>query len=166
MTTTTQLIHEASMLIETSIDYTPEEFDAALAAFVSAAESKIAALRIVCKLAEGRAATCKAEAEAYTAAAKASQNTAGRVKALAFALVEAAEMAGETLPGARLQPNGGKPALRFVDGFDAATLPFELQRVVVEADSDAIRAAIARGVLVPGVDVAPQGRHLRWVEGK
>ena len=166
MTTTTQLIHEASMLIETSIDYTPEEFDAALAAFVSAAESKIAALRVVCKLAEGRAATCKAEAEAYTAAAKASANTAGRVKALAFALVEAAEAAGETLPGARLQPNGGKPALRFVDDFDPASLPFELQRVVVEADGDAIRAAIARGVLVPGVDVAPQSRHLRWVEGK
>jgi hypothetical protein len=38
--------------------------------------------------------------------------------------------------------------------------------VVVEADGDAIRAAIARGVLVPGVDVAPQSRHLRWVEGK
>jgi len=166
MSTTHELIHAAALLIETSWDMEPAEFDERLAAFVEESSDKIKALRVVCKLAEGRAATCKAEAEAYTAAAKASANTAGRVKALAFALVEAAEAAGETLPGARLQPNGGKPALRFVADFDPASLPFELQRVVVEADGDAIRAAIARGVLVPGVDVAPQGRHLRWVEGK
>ena len=166
MTTTHDLLNTADFLVSEGWQLPAEEFEQRLADFVAGADDKIKALRIVCKLAEGRAATCKAEAEAYTAAAKASANTAGRVKALAFALVEAAELAGETLPGARLQPNGGKPALRFVDGFDAASLPFELQRVVVEADSDAIRAAIARGVLVPGVDVALQGRHLRWVEGK
>lgn len=165
MTTTHDLLHTAALLVEDGWQLTSEEFEQRLADFVAGADDKIKALRIVCKLAEGRAATCKAEAEAYTAAAKASANTAGRVKALAFALVEAAEAAGETLPGARLQANSTR-ALRFVDGFDAATLPFELQRVVVEADGDAIRAAIARGVLVPGVDVAPQSRHLRWVEGK
>ena len=166
MTTTHDLLHTAALLVEDGWQLTAEEFEQRLADFVAGADDKIKALRVVCKLAEGRAATCKAEAEAYSAAARASQNTAGRVKQLAYALAEAAEAAGESLPGARLQPNGGKPALRFVDGFDAATLPFELQRVVVEADSDAIRAAIARGVLVPGVDVAPAGRHLRWVEGK
>ena len=166
MTTTHDLLHTAALLVEDGWQLTAEEFEQRLADFVAGADDKIRALRVVCKLAEGRAATCKAEAEAYTAAARASQNTAGRVKQLAYALVEAAEAAGESLPGARLQPNGGKPALRFVDGFDAASLPFELQRVVVEADSDAIRAAIARGVLVPGVDVAPAGRHLRWTEGK
>lgn len=166
MTTTHDLLNTADLLVSEGWQLPAEEFDARLADFVAGATDKIAALRIVCKLAEGRAATCKAEADAYTAAAKASANTAGRVKALAFALVEAAELAGERLPGARLQPNGGKPALRFVDGFDPATLPFELQRLVVLPDSDAIRAAIARGVLVPGVDVAPVSRHLRWVEGK
>lgn len=166
MTTTHDLLNTADLLVSEGWQLTAEEFEQRLADFVASADDKIKALRVVCKLAEGRAATCKAEAAAYAAAAKASENTAGRVKQLAFALVEAAELAGESLPGARLQPNGGKPALRFVDGFDPAGLPFELQRVVVEADSDAIRAAIARGVLVPGVDVAPAGKHLRWVEGK
>lgn len=166
MTTTHDLLNTADQLVSRGWELPAEEFDALLADFVAAADDKIKALRVVCRLAEGRAATCKAEAAAFAAAAKASENTAGRVKQLAFALVEAAELAGESLPGARLQPNGGKPALRFVDGFDPAGLPFELQRVVVEADSDAIRAAIARGVLVPGVDVAPAGKHLRWVEGK
>lgn len=162
MTPTADLLNTADLLVSRGWELPAEEFDAMLADWLANADDKIKALRVVCKLAEGRAAMCKAEAAAYAAAARASENTAGRVKQLAFALVEAAELAGESLPGARLQPNGGKPALRFVDGFDAATLPFELQRVVVEADGDAIRAAIARGVLVPGVDVAPQGRHLRW----
>ena len=165
MTTTHDLLHTAALLVEDGWQLTAEEFEQRLADFVANADDKIKALRIVCKLAEGRAATCKAESAAYAAAAKASQNTAERVKQLAFALVEAAELAGESLPGARLQVNSTR-ALRFVDGFDPATLPFALQRVVVEADGDAIRAAIARGVLVPGVDVAPAGRHLRWVEGK
>jgi hypothetical protein len=166
MTTTHDLLHTAALLVEDGWQLTAEEFEQRLADFVAGADDKIKALRIVCRLAEGRAATCKAEAAAYVAAQRASENTAARVKALAFALVEAAEAAGESLPGARLQPNGGKPALRFVDGFDPASLPFEMQRVVVEADSEAIRAAIARGHLVPGVDVAPQGRHLRWIEGR
>lgn len=164
--TTHDIITAAELLLVDGWQLPAEEFDARLAEFVASADDKIKALRIVCKLAEGRAATCKAEAAAYIAAQRASENAAERVKRLAFALVEAAEQVGETLPGARLQPNGGKPALRYVADFDPASLPFDLQRVVVEADGDAIRAAIARGELVPGVDVAPQGRHLRWIESK
>ncbi len=164
--TTNDLINRAALLVDTGWELPAEDFEALLSEFVEAATDKLQALRVVCKAAEGRSAAMKAEAAVYAAAAKAQGNIADRVKARAFALLEAAELAGETLPGARLQPNGGKPALTYAADFDASGLPFALQRVVIEPDADAIRAALAKGEAVPGVAIAPQGRHLRWVEGK
>ena len=87
---------------------------------------------------------------------------AERVTARAFMLLEAAELVGEVLPGARLQANGGKPGLVYDVDFVAAVLPGFLQRVTVEPDGDAIRAALASGQTVPGVSIRPAGRHLRW----
>lgn len=162
--TTAQLIHAAAMLVETSIDFTADEFAERLEAFVAESSDKIAALRAVCKAAEGRAAVCKAEADAYAAAAKVHKNNAERVKARAFALMEAAEATGETLPGARLQVNGGVAPLVYAEGFDVNALPFTLQRVTVEPNADAIRAALAKGEDVPGVVVGERGRSLRWTE--
>ena len=164
--TTQELIHAAAMLVETSWEMPSEEFEERIAAFVAESTDKIAALRAVCKAAEGRATALKAEAAAYTAAAKAHANNADRVKARAFALMEAAEHAGETLAGARLQPNGGKQPLVYAADFDATALPFEFQRVSVEADADAIAAAIAKGEAVAGVTLGERGRHLRWTESK
>lgn len=162
--TTSELIHAAALMVETSWEMTPEEFEERLAAFVAESSDKIAALRAVCKAAEGRAAVCKAEADAYAAAAKVHKNNAERVKARAFALMEAAEATGETLPGARLQVNGGVAPLVYAEGFDANALPFTLQRVTVEPNADAIRAALAKGENVPGVVVGERGRSLRWTE--
>lgn len=160
--TTAQLIHEAAMLVETSIDYTPEEFAENLEGFVMRAENKIVALRCVHKAAEARAASLKAEAALYAAAAKTHATNAERVKSRAYMLMEAAELTGETLAGARLQANGGKPALVYAAGFDATALPFAYQRVVVEPDADALIAALAKGEAIEGVTLAERGRHLRW----
>jgi len=162
--TTAQLIHAAALMVETSWEMTPEEFDERLAAFVAESTDKIAALRAVCKAADGRAATCKAEAAAYSAAAKSHATNAERVKARATALMLAAEETGETLPGARLQVNGGTAPLVYAEDFDPASLPFTLQRVTVEPNADAIRAAIAKGETVPGVTLGERGRSLRWTE--
>ena len=164
MPTTADLIHAAAMLVETSWEMTQEEFAERLEAFVAESTDKIAALRAVYKAAEGRAAACESEADLYYAAAKAHGTNADRVKARAFLLMEAAEMAGETLPGARLQANGGKVPLVYAPGFDATALPFDLQRVTVEANADAIRAVLAKGGEVDGVAVGVVGRHLRWTE--
>lgn len=164
--TTSQLIHAAAMLVESGWELPAEDFDVELAALVDAATDKIAALRAVNKAAESRAASLKAEAALYAAAAKTHQSNADRVKARAFMLMEAAELAGEVLPGARLQPNGGKPPLVYAPDFCAADLPMDYQRVTVEADADAIRLALAKGEEVAGVSVGATGRHLRWVEAK
>ena len=162
--TTQELIHAAALLVENSWELAPEDFEAHLAAFVAASDDKIKALRYVCKAAEGRAAACKAEAAAFSAAAKVHANNADRVKGRAFLLMEAAEQTGEALSGARLQMNGGGAPLAYAPDFNARSLPSDLQRVIVEANADAIRAALQRGEPVPGVELAPVGRHLRWVE--
>ena len=78
--------------------------------------------------------------------------------------MEAAEAAGEKLPGARLQTNGGAVPLRYAEGFDVGALPFALQRVTVEPNPDAIRAALERGETLPGVTLGERGRALRWTE--
>jgi len=163
--TTADLIHAAAMLVETSSEMTADEFAERLEAFIDESESKIAALRAIFKAAEGREATCKAEAALYTTAGKAHATTAERVKGRALALMEAAEHAGETLTGARLQPNSAAPLL-YAPDFDATALPFDMQRVKVEPNSAAIAAALERGEVVPGVTMGVRGRHLRWTESK
>ena len=164
MPTTGELIHAAAILVDTSVEYTADEFAAVLDAFVDAAEDKIRALRFVAKAAESRADSLKAEAALYAAAAKSHAATAERVTARAVMLLEAAELVGELLTGARLQANGGKMPLVYAPGFDATALPFDLQRVTVEANADAIRAVLAKGGEIEGVSVGTVGRHLRWTE--
>ena len=164
MTTTRDLIMQAAILVERGWELPAEEFEAALASFVADSADKIAALRAVYRAAEGRAATCKAEADLYAAAAKRHKATAEQVRQRAQALAEAAEAAGETLPGVRLQVNGGAAPLQFAEDFDVDALPFALQRVTVEPNPDAIRAALERGETLPGVTLGARGRALRWTE--
>ena len=166
MPTTGELIQAAAILVDTSAEYTPEEFAAVLDAFVDAADDKIRALRFVAKAAESRSDALKAEAAAYTAAARAHAANAERVTARAVDLLEAAELVGELLTGARLQVNGGKAPLVYAADFVAGDLRAELQRVRVEPNADAIRAAIAQGEAVYGVAVGEAGRHLRWTEAR
>ena len=160
--TTSELIHAAALMVETSWEMTAEEFEERLAAFVAESTDKIAALRAVCKAAEGRVTTCKAEAAAYSAAAKSHARTAERVKERATALLLAAEATGEELPGARLQANGGAVPLVYADGFDVNALPMKFWRVTVEPNADAIRKAIEAGETLPGVSLGERGRSLRW----
>lgn len=162
MPSTAELVHLAALLVEDSWAMTPEEFEERLSSFVENADNKIAALRAVFKAAEGRRDTLAAEARTYADAAKAAGNKAERVKALAFHLAEAAEAVGEKLDGCRLQANGGQAPVRYDDDFVPSMLPRELQRVTVEPNTDAIRAALLAGEEVPGAELAPVGRHLRF----
>jgi hypothetical protein len=162
--TTADLIAAAGLLLESSWTMEPDEFDARLSAFMQASGDKLRALRFVAKAAESRAAGCKAEAAAYAAAAKAASARSERVTALAAALYCAAREIGEELPGGRMQANGGAVPLVYADGFSAAALPAALQRVTVEPNAEAIRAALARGEAVPGVELGERGEHFRWVE--
>ena len=161
--TTNELIHAAALLIETSWEMEPDEFDARLASFLDESEDKIKALRCVCKAAEGRAATCKAEATAYATAAKSHAGNAERVKMRAFDLMVAAEATGEPLSGARLQANPADP-LVFAPDFDPSALAPEYQRITVAPDAASIRQALGRGLALPGVALGECGRHLRWTE--
>lgn len=164
MTTTRDLIMQAAILVERGWELPAEEFEAALAGFVADSTDKIAALRAVYRAAEGRAATCKAEADLYAAAAKRHKATAEQVRQRAQALAEAAEAARETLPGVRLQVNGGAAPLQFAEDFDVTLLPMAMQRVTVEPDNDAIRRALGAGQSLPGVTIGERTRSLRWTE--
>lgn len=44
---------------------------------------------------------------------------------------------------------------------DPTSLPEEYQRKIIEADAEAIRAALATGVEIPGCSLKPRGRHLQ-----
>ena len=162
--TTSELIHAAALMVETSWEMTPEEFAERLESFIAESTDKLAALRAVCKAAEGRATVCKAEAAAYSAAAKRHSANAERVKARATALLEAAEATGEELPGARLQLNGGVAPLVYAEGFDVNALPMVYWRVEVTPNADAIRKALEAGETLPGVTIGERGRSLRWTE--
>ena len=164
MTTTRDLLHAADMLIATSADYTEDEFAERLSAFVDESADKLASLRVVCKAYEAKADGCKAEAKVYAAAAKTANNRAESIEALAGLLVRKAIEVGEPLPGAKMVGNGGKVPLVYAPTFAATDLPFSMQRVVVEADSDAIRAALERGEVVEGVTLGERGERLKWTE--
>lgn len=164
MSTTLELIHAADLLIATSWEMEPAEFDARLAAFVAESTGKLHALRVVCKAYEAKADACKAEAKVYSTAGKTAANRAESVEALATMLVRKAAEAGEALPGAKMVGNGGKVPLVYSATFAATDLPFAMQRVVVEADSDAIRAALEKGESVPGVTLGERGERLKWTE--
>lgn len=166
MATTRELIYAADLLVTTSWEMTPEDFDTRLAAFVEESTDKLAALRAVHKAAEARAAGLKAEAAAYAAASKAQANIAERTKQRAADLFAAAEKAGEVLPGGKMQDNGGNVPLVYAPDFDATALPFACQRVSVEADADAIRAALVNGVTLPGVTLGKRGAHFKFTESK
>lgn len=165
MPTTQELIDRAFALISTSYEYTPEDFDALLASFVEESGDKLAALRAVAKAADATAATHRAEADAHHRRAKAEAAKADRCKERAYALLSAMRDAGEDpkVKGvARLQANGGKLPLVYAPDFAAADLPPAMQRVVVEADTDAIRLMLDNGLPVRGVTLGPRGEGVRW----
>jgi hypothetical protein len=163
--TTSDLITAAAQLVASCEEMDPESFAERLAEWDAAADDKLAALRAVAVALDAQAAARKAEAEAWRLAAKRSEAQAERVKARAGALLDAAEACGETLKGARWQPNGGAIPLVYAPIFDVNALGFRLQRVTVEPNPDAIRTALERGEDVPGVSLGERGRHVRWTVG-
>lgn len=164
MSSTLELIAAADLLIATSWETSPEDFDARLAAFVAESADTLAALRVICKAYESKADACKSEAKVYAGAAKSATNRAERVESLAAMLVKKAAETGEILPGAKMVSNGGGVPLLYSATFVAAELPFAYQAVVVVPDSAAIRAALEQGESVPGVALGTRGEHLKWTE--
>ena len=165
MPTTTQLIDHAHQLIATSYEYTAEEFDEALAAFIDASGNKLAALRAVAKASEAVAGVHATEAKAHAVRVKAEEAKAARCKDLAYMLLCAMREAGEepNVKGiARIQSNGGKAPIRYAVDFAVASLPAEYQRVTVDVDSEALRAALEAGKAFPGVELGERGEGVRW----
>ena len=165
MPSTVQLLDAASLLLASSWDMEPADFEARLESFLDESADRLAALRAVHLAAEAQAGAHRAEAERHRARVKGCERTGERVAALAERLLYARRELGEstTVPGvARLQLDGGKAPLAFAPGFVAAALPLHLCHVETSPDRDAIRAAIERGVTVPGVTLGTRGEGLRW----
>lgn len=163
--TTAQLLDAAALMLATSWEMSPEEFDERLGAWLDESADKLAALRAVAKAAEAMAAAHKAEAEAHAARVKQGKATVERAKERAYALLCAMREAGgeASVPGvARIQKNGGKPPLVFAPGFDVGALPDACKRVVVEPDNDAIRRALEAGIAIDGVTIGEAGEGVRW----
>lgn len=163
MSTTLDLVRAADLLLATSWEMTPEDFEARLAAFVDESDDKFAALRAVHVAAGKDAAMAKAEADRFTAARKAAERVGERVADLAGRLLRARRELGEepAVRGvARLQRNGGARPLVYDATFDEAALPERLTRRVV--DPSALRAAIEAGEAVQGVTLGEVGEHVRF----
>ena len=60
---------------------------------------------------------------------------------------------------ASITKNGGK--LPIVLTVDPKDLPFDFQRVKIEANSDAIRDALEHGQEVPGAELGERGEHIK-----
>lgn len=162
MTTTRDLLAAADLLIATSWEMTPEEFEERLAAFTAESTDKLAAIKAVLRAYEGKQEAHKQEARIYTEAARLAGKRADRLTELAGMLVRAAEEVGEPLAGAKFVANGGKVPLVYAEGFNPADLPLEYQRVSIEADADRLRAAIEAGAEIPGVTLGARGSRLKW----
>jgi hypothetical protein len=111
---------------------------------------------------EAFAATRKAEAKRMAELAKSDEN---RVKWLKERLLLAMDVMGETrIDGDRhrvsIAKNGGKVPVVVPD--DVNALPDAFVRTVVrrDADKDAIREALERGVVVPGCRLGERGRRV------
>jgi hypothetical protein len=165
--TTVQLLDAATLLLVSSWDMEPAEFDERLAAFLAESADKLAAMRAVVRAAQAQGAAHKAEAAMHLGRVRAANSTTERIAEMACALLRARREIGEstTIAGVvRLQVNGGLVPLVYAAGFDPALLPAELRRVRYEADAEAIRDALARGEAVPGVTLGERGESVRWAQ--
>ena len=109
---------------------------------------------------EGERDAIKAEADRLSAKAASLTKQVDRMKnTLRIYMTEAnRKKAGNTIK-ASITKNGGK--LPIVLTVDPKDLPFDFQRVKIEANSDAIRDALEHGQEVPGAELGERGEHIK-----
>ena len=140
----------------------PEILDPQLAAWFDNTDDKIAAYHTVIKRLEVEDAALKVEADAIAAARKRHAKQAERVRDLATLLLTSMEQLGN-------EPKVKRPTfsawLQTTESIsvpdDATRLPLAYQRIKVEADKTAIKAAIKAGDDVLGCSVV-ETRSVRW----
>ena len=123
MSTTLDLIRQAEVLISSVDGLPPEEMDAAMAAWVSGAGDKAAALQAVIARAESEEAFLKREADALSAAAKAHGRVVERCRHMLVGLLRAKMALGE---GTNIKGPGWSMGLRetqAVEVSDPTALP-------------------------------------------
>lgn len=147
----------AQMLADIDADATEENMaaiDDFFADLIAKLEAKTGATVHVIRHLEAMADTRKAHAKAVSELARANTSAAKRLR---DRLRDALEAAGHTRVDGEwgrvtLRKAGGIPPLRVDEG--AIPERFFRERVVVEVDKDAIRAALAAGEDVPGAALA------------
>lgn len=115
------------------------------------------------KLLDMEAVAAKAEAEQWAKRAQVRTNAAKRLKdRLRDHLTDTGRTKATSAKGVviTVQANGGKPPLE-VDTVDPATLPDQLCRTVRSVDTEAVRAALDAGEVLPFARLGDRGTHLR-----
>jgi hypothetical protein len=104
------------------------------------------------------------EADRYTAIEEARANRAAWLKDRLKAHLEATGQPKATTVSGRVvavQKNGGKKPLGLADDLRIDDLDERFRRVVVSADTDAIRKALEAGEVIEGATLREPGTHLR-----
>ena len=117
---------------------------------------------------DAEAAATKAEADRLVTLSAARARKASALRELVLRVMRAASLDKVATPigVVAVQANGGKQALVYAPGFDAALLPSEYVRVVPQSlsvDADAVRAGLLGddAAAITGITLAPRGTHLR-----
>lgn len=113
---------------------------------------------------ESEPAVAKAEAEQFTAKAKARENRVKWLKEKMKAYLEAANRKEAVTSAGRkvcVQPNGGAVPVIMSDAVPVQACPREYLRVKTEADPHAIRVALESGVVLPFAKLGERGTQLR-----
>lgn len=163
MPTTSDLLTEATRLMLDAPEMEPDAFDAALAAWIGDSADKAERIAAVRAAAVDRADAAKRRAEEHAAVRKRNEAVAERCGHLMHAILVTRRELGEDakIPGvARLQRNGGKAPLLGTP--DPAALPDSLVKIERKPDNEAIRAALASGIVVPGVTLGEVAESVRW----
>ncbi len=153
-------------LLESAGEWTPE-VEASFAAIGELEAEKIDAYRAVVAQLEAHATACRGEAEVFQTKANVASNAVKRLKTrLQDYLVATGrtEVKG-TIWRAVLTANGGKQPLATL--VSPEELPEAFQRIRIEPDTEALRAAAGTDgvVLADGREIAriePRGQHVRF----
>lgn len=127
------------------------------------AEKADAYLSLIRKM-EATQSNAKAEADRYKRIAEIQGNCAERLR---LRLKEYMQQHGmkriDTVTGRsiRLQANGGKPPVTFVDGLQAADLPMEFQKQTIAVDTVKVREALESGRELGFAELGERGESLR-----
>ena len=121
---------------------------------------KLEAYAALIKEYTARAKARKEEADSLAALANADKNKADRMKERLKLFFEERGLSKTELRTCRitLSGNGGVEPLSLPS--DAESLPKRFQRIIVEADSAKIRAALQAGEEIPGCHLMPRGTHI------